>query len=104
MLDNVLVGADRHARAGFWSSLLALPRVGPRRGARCASAPWALLDELGIAAYADRLPASLPYAVRKKVALARALVAEPELLLLDEPASGLSGDEMDELGDAGPRA
>jgi len=59
----------------------------------------AALDELGVAAYAGRYPGSLPYALRKKVALARALVAEPELLLLDEPASGLSDEEMAELGE-----
>ncbi|MDP2701783.1 MAG: ABC transporter ATP-binding protein, partial [Candidatus Rokubacteria bacterium] len=53
---------------------------------------------LGIAAYADRYPGTLPYPVRKRVALARALVAEPRLLLLDEPASGLSAEEIDELG------
>jgi branched-chain amino acid transport system ATP-binding protein len=97
VLDNVLVGADHHARVGFVSSLFALPRSSREEQALRARAHL-LLDQLGIAAYADRLPDSLPYAVRKKVALARALVAEPDLLLLDEPASGLSDEEMDELG------
>lgn len=59
----------------------------------------ARLDELGIAAVADRLPGELPYGVQKRVALARALVGEPALLLLDEPAAGLSADEIGELGD-----
>jgi branched-chain amino acid transport system ATP-binding protein len=97
VLDNVVVGADRHARAGFWSGLLGLRRSG-RDERELRDRATAVLDELGIAAYAVRLPGSLPYAVRKKVGLARALVAEPELLLLDEPASGLSADEMDEIG------
>jgi branched-chain amino acid transport system ATP-binding protein len=97
VLDNVLVGADATARAGFLSGLLALPRSG-REEAQLRERALALLDELGIAAYAGRQPGSLPYAVRKKVALARALVAEPELVMLDEPASGLSEDEMAELG------
>ncbi|MGH3358838.1 MAG: ABC transporter ATP-binding protein [Nocardioidaceae bacterium] len=97
VLENVMIGADRHARTGFWSALLTLPRGGRDERALRARA-MATLEELRIAGYADRLPSSLPYAIRKRVSIARALVAEPSLLLLDEPASGLSSEEMDELG------
>jgi branched-chain amino acid transport system ATP-binding protein len=97
VLENVLVGADPQARTGFLAGLLALPRAG-RDEARLRSRALETLDQLGIAGQADRHPGALPYAVRKKVALARALVAEPELVMLDEPASGLSDHELSELG------
>ncbi|WP_432838356.1 ABC transporter ATP-binding protein [Dactylosporangium sp. CA-092794] len=97
VLENVMVGADIHAKAGFWSSL-----IGGGRSLKdekvLTERAHAVLEELDIAQYAGRLPTSLPYPIRKRVALARALAIEPELLLLDEPASGLSNDEMDELG------
>jgi len=98
VLENVMVGADRHAATGFFSGLLALPRSGRDEQALRGRAS-AVLAELGILEYAGRLPGSLPYPIRKRVALARALVSEPDLLLLDEPASGLSHDEIHELGD-----
>ncbi len=98
VLENVMVGAHRHARTGFASALFALPRT-HREERALRERALAVLDDLGAAEYAQRLPESLPYAGRKRVALARALVSEPELLLLDEPASGLSTDEMAELAE-----
>ena len=58
-----------------------------------------MLGELGCEDVAARMPETLPYPVQKRVALARALVGEPELLLLDEPAGGLGADELRELGE-----
>jgi branched-chain amino acid transport system ATP-binding protein len=98
VLDNVLAGAGRHSRAGFGSMLLGLPRS-DRDERRLRERALATLAELGIADQAGRRPGELPYGVQKRVALARALVAEPDLLLLDEPASGLSGTDLDELGE-----
>jgi branched-chain amino acid transport system ATP-binding protein len=96
VLENVMAGATHSARSGFLPALFGLPRS-DRDERRLRAAALAVLAELGIVEHAPALPETLPYAVRKRVALARALVAEPRLLLLDEPAGGLGGADIDEL-------
>jgi len=97
VLENVMTGATKESRSWFWSALFALPRSDGDE-ARLRDRALAVLRELDVVETADRLPGQLPYGVQKRVSLARALVAEPRLLLLDEPASGLSSEEMGELG------
>ncbi len=95
--ENVMLGAEPTLRSDLASAFLGLWRSS-REERRVAARALELLDELGAADYARRLPSALPYAIQKRTALARALMAEPQLLMLDEPASGLSESQMDALG------
>jgi branched-chain amino acid transport system ATP-binding protein len=97
-LENVMVGATTVARAGFWSGLLGLPRSDADEK-RLRALAQAALEQTGAGDYADAMPDTLAHGLRKRIALARALVARPRLLLLDEPASGLAEDELGGLGD-----
>jgi sulfate-transporting ATPase len=92
--DNLLVAADDQSA---WRYLLDLVRPG-------RPAPTALVtelvEELGLADVLHQRPSSLPHGVSRLVGIARALATEPAVLLLDEPAAGLDGQESGELGRA----
>jgi branched-chain amino acid transport system ATP-binding protein len=98
VLDNVLVGEHSHIASSPFSSALRLR--GARRAERDAvGRAQEALDIVDMRRYANVLAGSLPFALQKRVELARALVARPRLLLLDEPAGGLNHTEVRELSE-----
>ena len=97
VLQNLLIGRTIHNRHPVHRQFVFDKTV---RNSEIAhrEAAEKVIDFLELAHYRDDLIANLPYGVRKKVELARALCAEPSLLLLDEPASGLNPEETEEVG------
>jgi branched-chain amino acid transport system ATP-binding protein len=91
-LENVLHGLHRHVPARVVAGLLATPAYGEEQR-EVARRALGVLELLGIAAYRDAVAADLPLGIQKLLTVAVALATEPVLLLLDEPAAGLSRDE-----------
>jgi len=95
--DNMLVGAHHLGHSGFIANALRLGASRPEEtAARQRGAE--ILALLELEDVADIVVSALPFGTRKRVELARALISQPKLLLLDEPAGGLTHSEVDELG------
>ncbi|MQA16033.1 MAG: ATP-binding cassette domain-containing protein [Pseudonocardiaceae bacterium] len=98
VLQNVLVGAHHRMRANFLTSVLRLPGV--RREERALrDEGMALLVDLGLESHAHQPVGGLPFGTLKRVEIARALASRPRLMMMDEPASGLTHAEVDDVGE-----
>jgi branched-chain amino acid transport system ATP-binding protein len=96
VLQNLLLGRHAHRRTRFAEELLFLPRA-RRHELAHREAVERVIDFLDLQPHRDTFIANLPYGVRKVVEMGRALCMAPRLLLLDEPSSGLSVEETDDM-------
>jgi branched-chain amino acid transport system ATP-binding protein len=95
---NVMIGAHSRSKAGFLASALGLNSVRAEEE-RLRDRAAQIMDYMKLSQHAQRLVGDLPFGIQKRVEMARALAADPKLLLLDEPAAGLNHDEMSGLED-----
>ena len=96
VLDNVMMGLVARRRSGFVRQILSTPQARREESEARAAAEEAIAF-LHLDAVKHRLAGGLPYGIQKRVELARALVARPQLLLLDEPFAGVTLGEKQEL-------
>src|SRR5262249_1363811 len=95
VLENVKVGRHLHTTGGLLTALM--PFRAAHSEAEVAEASQALLQRVGLASQAEMFAGMLPYGQKRLLEIARALAAEPKLLLLDEPAAGLNREETTRL-------
>ena len=98
VLDNVLVGGHVKGRHGFLAQALKTPAA-RREDAALRDRAAEAIDFMQLGDLRDRLVGDLPFPIRKRVELARALMTGPRIILLDEPAAGLNHAEVDVLRD-----
>ena len=97
LLENVMVGAHARGRVGFARAVFRIGAAKENRETREYAGE--LLTQLGLGPLMFRPAAGLPFGTLKRLEIARALAARPDFLLMDEPASGLTHGEVDELGE-----
>ena len=97
VLDNVRLGAHAKSSSNFLIDALRIGEKG--RQAEIDDTALELIEAFGLSDHMHRQVSDLPTGTQKRVELARALAGRPKLLLLDEPAGGLTHGEVDELGD-----
>jgi branched-chain amino acid transport system permease protein len=96
--DNLLVALDHTRTLSAWRYVL-WPFAIWRQDRTLRARADELLDRFGLADFADARPGALPYGIQRRVEIARAMARAPKLLLLDEPAAGLNGDEVRQLSE-----
>jgi branched-chain amino acid transport system ATP-binding protein len=96
VIENVLVGAHARFASGFCAAVFRSSRF-RREELALRERAYELLAGLGLAADAQREVRALPYGKQRKIEIARALILQPQVLMLDEPAAGLNTGEVEEL-------
>jgi branched-chain amino acid transport system ATP-binding protein len=96
VLENVMLGQHRHSHTGFLGAALKLPRA-RHEEKQMRDKALALLQLVDLADKAAEEATNLPFGLQRKLEIARALATEPDLLMLDEPASGLNMSEGQKL-------
>ena len=95
VIDNVMAGAHVRSKQNFFSSMFNIGRQAEER--ELAAEAYSILSDLNLTDVAFQQCSGLPYGTLKRIELARCLIGRPQLLMLDEPATGLTHSEVDDL-------